>query len=223
MSERLSRVLDVIDAGLQTPMPDPTYGEVSPTVSQRCARCERHDPVEGGDLCEGCRSFLLGDSNDDPNAWIDTYLGPQEFDHFINAWTGTVWYTNSESLRFHLSPVQTQSIAVSLQASIDQFTASMNRLIYGVGDLTASLRQWPSLFDRVEEPDPIDPPESIGLLPTSRYVTPAPDITDWWPEPSTDPVLPSWLPTFDLDAFNRRNGYGQSAVPAPRDHERAGH
>jgi hypothetical protein len=60
------RILGILDAGLQTPVPDPTYGEVSDKVHGRCARCESHDPAEGGDLCEGCRAFLLGDSETDP-------------------------------------------------------------------------------------------------------------------------------------------------------------
>lgn len=34
----------------------------------RCARCQRHEPVEGGELCDGCRAFLLEDSDIDPTA-----------------------------------------------------------------------------------------------------------------------------------------------------------
>lgn len=46
MTDSVDRILDVIDAGLQTPVPDPTFGEVSPKNHGRCARCQHHDPAE---------------------------------------------------------------------------------------------------------------------------------------------------------------------------------
>lgn len=62
MSERIDDILDLIDGGLQT-SPEHGYGR---DHTDLCARCQHHDPAEGGDLCEGCRAFLLGDTDDDP-------------------------------------------------------------------------------------------------------------------------------------------------------------
>lgn len=87
MSDSVSttdRILDIIDAGLQTPEPDPTFGEVSPEVHDRCARCEQHEPAKGGDLCEGCRAFLLGDSEHDPQA-SGQWLSDEQWDNCIIA------------------------------------------------------------------------------------------------------------------------------------------
>jgi hypothetical protein len=39
MSETTDRILAVIDAGLQTPEPDPTFGEISPENDDGCTRC----------------------------------------------------------------------------------------------------------------------------------------------------------------------------------------
>jgi hypothetical protein len=61
------RILAVIDAGLQTPVPDPTFGEVSPAVDGGCARCGV-EPAADSEFCGGCRAFLLGDSDVDPLA-----------------------------------------------------------------------------------------------------------------------------------------------------------
>lgn len=64
MTRRLDKALEVLDVGLQH-AGDVAYGtDRSP---DRCARCQRHDPADG-DLCTGCRAFLLGDSDDDPQA-----------------------------------------------------------------------------------------------------------------------------------------------------------
>ena len=60
---RSQKILDVIDAGLQTPRPDPSFGEVSETVYDVCVRCGRA-PFEESEFCEGCRAFLLGDGDD---------------------------------------------------------------------------------------------------------------------------------------------------------------
>lgn len=57
----VDRILDVIDAGLQTPVPDPTFGEVSPTVHDHCVRCQYRQPAEASDFCATCRAVLLGD------------------------------------------------------------------------------------------------------------------------------------------------------------------
>lgn len=57
------RVLDVIDAGLQS---SSEHGYTTDHAHGQCARCLWHDPVEDGDLCVACRTFLLGDSDEDP-------------------------------------------------------------------------------------------------------------------------------------------------------------
>lgn len=65
MSSTLDRIVDLIDVGLQTPMPDPSFGEVSPRVEAGCVRCQR-DVDDDADLCPDCRAFLLGDTDADP-------------------------------------------------------------------------------------------------------------------------------------------------------------
>lgn len=62
VSERLDQVLDVLDVGLQGSSESGYGTDHSPG---RCARCRSVDVTEG-DLCAGCRSFLLGDTDDDP-------------------------------------------------------------------------------------------------------------------------------------------------------------
>lgn len=56
------RILWIIDAGLQTPVPDPSFGEISPTVSPRCARCDTLTPADESEFCAPCRAYLLGDA-----------------------------------------------------------------------------------------------------------------------------------------------------------------
>lgn len=56
-------IIEFIDAGLQTPLPDPTYGEVSPRSVDTCVRCTRKRSGDS-DFCEPCRAFLLGDASD---------------------------------------------------------------------------------------------------------------------------------------------------------------
>lgn len=67
----VDRVLDAIDVGLQRAgsvfdLGPGEQGYGTDRNPERCARCQRHDPAEGGDLCAGCRAFLLGDTDDDP-------------------------------------------------------------------------------------------------------------------------------------------------------------
>lgn len=57
------RILDLLDAGLQSSA-ETGYGTDRDTTA--CARCLRNSPAEGGDLCPGCRAFLLGDAAEDP-------------------------------------------------------------------------------------------------------------------------------------------------------------
>lgn len=61
MSRNLDRALEVLDVGAQG-SDEPSYGYDNPDA---CARCQGEPPVDG-DLCPGCRAFLLGDSDDDP-------------------------------------------------------------------------------------------------------------------------------------------------------------
>lgn len=55
------RILDVIDAGLQS-SPEPGYG--TDHTPGMCARCQ-HTELTDGDLCSPCRAFLLGDTDKD--------------------------------------------------------------------------------------------------------------------------------------------------------------
>lgn len=68
------RILDLIDAGLQSSSESDRYLDVAPSVGEGCVRCGAGDVPEGGDLCDGCRAFLLGDSEDDPGQWIANAL-----------------------------------------------------------------------------------------------------------------------------------------------------
>lgn len=57
MSASLDRVLRAIDSGLQRTT-EASYG--TDTHPEMCARCQRVEPGDG-DICAGCRAFLLGD------------------------------------------------------------------------------------------------------------------------------------------------------------------
>ena len=96
MSGTVDRILDVLDVGLQTST-ETGYG--TDHDAERCARCQRHDPAEGGDLCPGCRAFLLGDSDDDPTASqmgrvvVHGYNGETVVDvdlQTLRRWAGTI-------------------------------------------------------------------------------------------------------------------------------------
>lgn len=58
----IDKALAALDVGLQSS----TEWGCGMGVPDRCARCQRAEPVKGGDLCGGCREFLLGDSAIDP-------------------------------------------------------------------------------------------------------------------------------------------------------------
>ncbi len=66
MTDQISvdRILDILDTGLQTPVPDPTFGECSPVNDARCWRCQRGAPVDGSavGVCEHCRRVLLDET-----------------------------------------------------------------------------------------------------------------------------------------------------------------
>ena len=63
-SERVDRILDVLDAGLQS-SPEASYGEHG-YGDRSCVRCQSTDLEPPGEFCGPCRSFLLGDSEVDP-------------------------------------------------------------------------------------------------------------------------------------------------------------
>lgn len=74
------RILGVIDAGLQH-SDEVSYGtDHSPDL---CARCQKLEPATGGDLCEGCRAFLLGDSEQDPKERRRSYPREGMFAHIV--------------------------------------------------------------------------------------------------------------------------------------------
>ncbi len=67
MADHVQGIVDVIDAGLQTPVPDPTFGEVSPVNRDCCWRCgavTAEDSSAG--LCGQCRDYLRGEQEQDP-------------------------------------------------------------------------------------------------------------------------------------------------------------
>lgn len=74
MSSTTDRILDLIDAGLQS-SEEHGYepGAQAEIESEWCARCRRHRRAEGIEMCEGCRAFLLGDSTEDPAAVNDDF------------------------------------------------------------------------------------------------------------------------------------------------------
>lgn len=69
MSDRLDRVLRVIDSGLQSSSETGYFTD----HAEMCARCQRVEP-EDGDLCTDCRAFLLGD-------------GPEPMPSMAREWT----------------------------------------------------------------------------------------------------------------------------------------
>ena len=69
MSDKTDEILGIIDGGLQSSS-EPGFGD--DYRRDRCVRCQRNDPADDGDLCDGCRAFLLDDSDEDPKnetAW----------------------------------------------------------------------------------------------------------------------------------------------------------
>lgn len=63
MSRKIDDILAVIDAGLQS---SNEHGYGDDDFPDWCARCQRHAPADDGDLCAGCRAFLLEDTDVDP-------------------------------------------------------------------------------------------------------------------------------------------------------------
>lgn len=58
----VDRILDLIDTGLQHSH-EPAMPLAPPG---RCTRCQHHPADADSDFCDGCRAFLLGDSDQDP-------------------------------------------------------------------------------------------------------------------------------------------------------------
>jgi len=112
MSKSVDRILDLIDAGLQTPMPDPTFGEVSPRVKAGCVRCGEKT-TEGSDFCDPCRAFLLGDGPD-PHVvnqkriirhaceCDDCLIPAEDTDRVIGTWQATGTWESMGVTSYHL-------------------------------------------------------------------------------------------------------------------------
>jgi hypothetical protein len=105
------RILGVIDAGLQSTTED-SYG--TDHLPDRCARCQRHEPGVG-DLCTGCRAFLLEDSDDDPAALprmglrlSGDGLGPDG--------RGGIWRIHAPQVRPPVDPVENIAAALTYMA-----------------------------------------------------------------------------------------------------------
>lgn len=64
MSESVQRILDLLDSSNQVSMSREVFG-LDP-APLKCVRCYLHRPVLDGDICKGCREFLLEDSDYDP-------------------------------------------------------------------------------------------------------------------------------------------------------------
>lgn len=55
----VDKILEALDVGLQTPVPDPTFGEVSPVNSEGCWRCGATAASDSDvGLCARCRRYL---------------------------------------------------------------------------------------------------------------------------------------------------------------------
>jgi hypothetical protein len=72
----VDRILEAIDVGLQRESGADYAASVGdPSM---CARCQRHEPSDG-EMCSGCRAFLLGDSDEDParrRVWMPDVTAP---------------------------------------------------------------------------------------------------------------------------------------------------
>lgn len=122
---QVDSILDVIDAGLQSSS-DHGYG--TDHRPEACARCQRHDPVEGGDLCEGCRAFLLGDVDEDPR-----YAQPPlpQSSHIYRQWTAAPYRT----------------AWVRIQVDTDGLVSAINRMATSL----PTAEQWQAMADRFQE------------------------------------------------------------------------
>lgn len=63
---RVDRIIELLDNAHETTR-EAAYGHASEDADpDACFRCQRHPHEDDGDLCSGCRAFLLGDSDEDP-------------------------------------------------------------------------------------------------------------------------------------------------------------
>lgn len=60
---RIEKVLAMLDVGTQTST-ETGYG--TDRMPDRCSRCQSHEPEPDGEMCGGCRAYLLEDSDVDP-------------------------------------------------------------------------------------------------------------------------------------------------------------
>jgi hypothetical protein len=79
MSSAAERALQALDAGLQHSN-EVAWGHTD-RKPDRCARCQLHPPPDDGDLCTGCRAYVLGDTDRDP----DRGPTPDEWAEFFDA------------------------------------------------------------------------------------------------------------------------------------------
>lgn len=82
MSVSLDRVLRVIDSGLQRTT-EASYG--TDGQPEMCVRCQRVEPADG-DICSGCRAYLLGAGPEPPGIDAEYVLGfPRVTGHVVYA------------------------------------------------------------------------------------------------------------------------------------------
>lgn len=89
MADRITKILDVLDTGLQSSPESDMYRDVAPIVHDGCTRC-RGVQAEDSEFCAGCRSFLLGDSDVDPTAprnQFETFREQFPSGEFVRVWT----------------------------------------------------------------------------------------------------------------------------------------
>jgi hypothetical protein len=162
----VDRILDVIDVGLQQDAG--TDWAASLGESDLCVRCQRHEPSEG-DLCGGCRAFLLEDSDEDPAfvRWNQPW-GYVETDIVFDEVT---WH--SESYEWLWDPFMEAATAAaeSLAASLRQVarvmtsTHSWCHFIVDEASISATFPRWePTNQQRVARSQPaVD--DALRVLP----------------------------------------------------------
>lgn len=120
MSDRLDRVLRAIDSGLQS------SGETGHTFDAGgCARCQRVMPVtDGGDLCPGCKAFLLGDGPEPVSAVAVSMLTQEDVDAAAAVFTDVAHRVGQAILDFGEMLAQAMAPLLDLFAAIEPGQAS---------------------------------------------------------------------------------------------------
>lgn len=166
MSRAADRAIAAIDAGLQTPQPDPTYGEVSPRNTNTCARCTR-PPAPDSDWCEGCRAYLLGDGPDPTKAG-------RPYTHIV---------INPDAPAFEIRGVR--FVAADSAVVLGEFSAALTRIAETIGErATFVLENEIRRFDwspHVTVTDSRLPAIHAPWLPAQTWTRP--------PEPTLGPIM----------------------------------